>query len=174
MKHLQHLESQHEVINPLINRHCFQSNMRAVNCAYYLGKWGLVCKQSSTLLHLLLSLWKFNKFLSASSKGLAKILFNQHGCTPSNAELSLCRSVSPVSSCHNATTTCLCTRIDCHDLVSFFTICGPVMRTIYSNVRLDILKFSLRQSSMNAPQRRFLNQNWFLGHDHAHLTCLLF
>lgn len=72
MKHLQHLESQHEVINPLINRHCFQSNMRAVNCAYYLGKWGLVCKQSSTLLHLLLSLWKFNKFLSASSKGYQK------------------------------------------------------------------------------------------------------
>ena len=43
----------------------------------------------------------------------------------------------------------------------------------FSNVRLDILKFSLHHSSTKFPFNRVSNQNWFLGHDHARLTRLV-
>ena len=78
--------------------------------------------------------------------------------------------VSPVASRHNATTTCLCTGIDCRSLVSFFTISGPAKRTINSKVRLASFVNLLTKH----PFSRFSNQNWFLGQDQAHLACLLF
>ena len=43
----------------------------------------------------------------------------------------------------------------------------------FSNVRLDILKFSFHHSSTKFPFNRVSNQNWFLGHDHARLTRLV-
>ena len=36
----------------------------------------------------------------------------------------------------------------------------------FSNVRLDILKFSFHHSSTKFPFNRFSKQNWFLSHDH--------
>ena len=42
----------------------------------------------------------------------------------------------------------------------------PTNRTMYSNVRLDILKFSFHHSSTKFPFNTVSNQNWFLGHDH--------
>ena len=43
----------------------------------------------------------------------------------------------------------------------------------FSNVRLDIRKFSFHHSSTKFPFDRASNQDWFLGHDHAHLTRLV-
>ena len=43
----------------------------------------------------------------------------------------------------------------------------------FSNVRLDILKFSFHHSSTKFLFNRVSNQNWFLGHDHARLTRLV-
>ena len=82
--------------------------------------------------------------------------------------------VSPVANRHNAIATLLFTGIDWRNLVSSFAKSGPTNRTMYSNVRLDILKFSFHQSSTIAPCKRFSNQNWFLGHDHARLARRLF
>ena len=78
--------------------------------------------------------------------------------------------VSPVANRHNATATHLFTGIHSHNLVSFFAKSGPTNQTMYSNVCLDILKFSFHHSSTKFPFNRVSNQNWFLGHDHAHLT----
>ena len=63
--------------------------------------------------------------------------------------------------------------IHSRNLVSFFAKSGPTNRTMYSNVRLDILKFSFHHSSTKFPFNRVSNQNWFLGHDHARLTRLV-
>ena len=43
----------------------------------------------------------------------------------------------------------------------------------FSSPGLDILKFSFRHSSTKFPFNRVSNQNWFFGHDHAHLTRLV-
>ena len=43
----------------------------------------------------------------------------------------------------------------------------------FSSPGLDILKFSFRHSSTKFPFNRVSNQNWLLGHDHAHLTRLV-
>ena len=81
--------------------------------------------------------------------------------------------VSPVTNRHNATATRLFTGIHLCNLVSFFAKSGPTKRTMYSNVRLDILKFSFHHSSTKFPFNRVSNQNWFLDHDHARLTRLV-
>ena len=57
--------------------------------------------------------------------------------------------------------------------ITFFAKSGPTNRTMYSNVHLDILKFSFHHSSTKFPFNRASNQNWFLGHDHARLTRLV-
>ena len=67
----------------------------------------------------------------------------------------------------------LFTGIHSRNLVSFFAKSGPTNRTMYWNVRLDILKFSFHYSSTKFPFNRVSNQNWFLGHDHARLTRLV-
>ena len=81
--------------------------------------------------------------------------------------------VSPVANRHNATATRLFTGMHSRNLVSFFAKSGPTNRTMYSNVNLDILKFSFHHSSTKFPFNRASNQNWFLGHDHARLTRLV-
>ena len=45
---------------------------------------------------------------------------------------------------------------------------------MYSNIRLDILKFSFYHSSTKFQFNRVSNLNWFLGHNHARLTRLVF
>ena len=67
--------------------------------------------------------------------------------------------VSPVARRHNATATRLFTGIDWRNLVSLFAKSGPTTRTMYSKVRLDILKFSFHQSSTKSPCKRLSNQN---------------
>ena len=59
------------------------------------------------------------------------------------------------------------------NLLSFFAKCGPTNRTMYSNVGLDILKFSFHHSSKKVPFNRVSNQNWILSHDDAWLTRLV-
>ena len=81
--------------------------------------------------------------------------------------------VSPVANRHNAAATRFFTGIHSRDLVSFFAKSGPTNWTMYSKVRLDILKFSFHHSSTKFPFNRVLNQNWFFGHDHARLTRLV-
>ena len=81
--------------------------------------------------------------------------------------------VSPVANRHNATATRFFTGIHSRDLVSSFAKSGPTNRTMYSNVRLDILKFFFHHSSTKFPFNRVSNQNWFLGHDHVRLTRLV-
>ena len=98
----------------------------------------------------------------------------QHSCTPSNAKLQPSRSVSPVARRHNATATHLFTWIHWHNLVPLFVKSGPTTRTMYSNVRLDILKISFHQSSTKSPCKRLSNQNRFRGHAHARLARLVF
>ena len=78
-----------------------------------------------------------------------------------------------VANRHNATATRLFTGMHSRNLVSFFAKSGPTNRTMYSNVHLDILKFSFHHSSTKFPFNRASNQNWFLGHDHARLTRLV-
>ena len=82
--------------------------------------------------------------------------------------------VSPVARRHNATATRLFTWIHWRNLVSLFVKSGPTTRTMYSNVRLDIMKFSFHQSSTKSPCKRLSNQNWFRGHAHARLARLVF
>ena len=60
------------------------------------------------------------------------------------------------------------------NFVSLFDKSGPTTRTMYSNVRLDILKFSFHQSSTKSPCKRLSTQNWFRGHAHARLARLVF
>ena len=81
--------------------------------------------------------------------------------------------VSPVTNHHNATATRFFTGMHSHNQVSFFAKSGPTNRTMHSNVRLDILKFSFHHSSTKFPFNRVWNQNWFLGHDHTRLTRLV-
>ena len=78
--------------------------------------------------------------------------------------------VSPVAKCHNATATCLLTGMHSCNLVSFFAKSRPTNQTMYSNVGLDILKFSFHHSSTNCLFNSILNQNWFLGHNQARLV----
>ena len=49
----------------------------------------------------------------------------------------------------------------------------PTNRTMYSNVRLDILKFSFHHSSTKFPFNRVSKQKRFLCHDHARLMHLV-
>ena len=49
----------------------------------------------------------------------------------------------------------------------------PTNRTMYSNVRLDILKFSFHHSLTKFPFNRVSKQKRFLGHDYAHLKRLV-
>ena len=67
--------------------------------------------------------------------------------------------VSPFANRHNATATRLFTGIHSRNLVSFFAKFGPTNRTMYSNVHLDILKFSFHHSSTKFPFNRVSNQN---------------
>ena len=62
--------------------------------------------------------------------------------------------VSPVANRHNATATRFFTGIHSRNLVSFFATSGPTNRTMYSNLRLDILKFSFHHSSTKFPFNR--------------------
>ena len=48
-----------------------------------------------------------------------------------------------------------------------------VYETRFSNVRLDILKFSFHNFWTKFPFNRVSNKNWFLGHDHARVTRLV-
>ena len=61
--------------------------------------------------------------------------------------------VSPVAGRHNATATRLFTWIHWRNLVPLFVKSGPTTWTMYSNVRLDILKFSFHQSSTKSPSK---------------------
>ena len=71
-----------------------------------------------------------------------------------------------------ATATHLFTGMHSLNLGSFFAKSWPTNRTMYSNVHLDIIKFSFHNSSTKFPFNRVSNQNWFLGLDHARLTRL--
>lgn len=59
-------------------------------------------------------------------------------------------------------------------LQPFFAKSGQTTWTIYLNVHPDILKFSFHNSSTKFQCKRVSNQNCFLGHDCARLTCLVF
>ena len=98
-------------------------------------------------------------------------------CIAVHLPIPNCRPVDlyvfPVANRHNATATRLFAGMHSRNLVSFFAKSGPTNRTMYSNVHLDILKFSFHHSSTKFPFNRASNQNWFLGHDHARLTRLV-